>query len=323
MKSDLGELDADILSQAKSDGVAPNAQAYSLVMGACVRLNRIDMALEVLNQMLEKGVHYDSGSMNSSTVGKFFRLVVDNLDEQRMREIGIQLFDVIRAHGMAPTNVVQNQLICAWKSKLPDSVLRAFLKLREQGVALTPTAYRCIMAANERAKPEFTLQLYEEMVERGVKFDRVSFNAVLCACSIRGKTSKALELFESMPQHGLVPNGKTYGTLIRACTAANRAKEAVDLFDSMRSAGIEPNRFAFHDAIYCCVKAKRLSKAMRLYREMIAAGVPPCQNTCVYLSRACQKRGWTEAAGQIDPDGVAGESAEALWDLDAPGAGSE
>merc|ERR1719291_1275074 len=249
--------------------------------------------------------------MNDSTIGKFFRLVVENLDEQRMREIGIQLLDVIQAHGMAPTNIIQNQLIVAWKSKPPDSVLWAFMKLREQGVGLTPTAYRCIMAANERTKPEFTLQLYEEMVERGVKFDRVSFNAALCACSVRGMASKALELFETMPAHGLAPNGKTYGTLIRVCTAGNRVKEAVDLFDAMRSAGIEPNRFAFHDVIYCCVKAKRISKAMRLYKEMIAAGVPPCQNTCVYLGRACQKRGWTETAGQIDLGGVAGRSAEA------------
>lgn len=306
----LTKFDADVLNQAKREGISPNAQAYSLVIGACVRLNNIDVALEVLNQMLKNGVHYHSGSMSSNTIVKFFRIVMENLDELRMREIGIQLLDVIQAHGMVPTTTIQNQIICAWKSKPPDSVLRAFMKLRQQGIVLSSTAYRCIMAANERTKPEFTLELYDEMVENGVKLDRVSFNAVLCACSIRGMTSKALELFESMPAHGLAPNGKTYGALIRACTAGNLVREAVDLFDSMRSAGIEPNRFAFHDVIYCCVKVKKLGKALSLYREMITAGVPPCKNTCVYLGNACQKRGWTETADQIALDAV-GYRAEA------------
>eukprot|EP00959_Pyramimonas_sp_CCMP1952_P330561 6922103-Pyramimonas_sp.AAC.1 len=45
------------------------------------------------------------------------------------------------------------------------------------------------------------------MVERGVKFDRVSFNAALCACAVLGLTGKALELFDRMQEHG--PSGAT------------------------------------------------------------------------------------------------------------------
>ncbi|CAK0898561.1 unnamed protein product [Prorocentrum cordatum] len=155
--------DTDVLERAKSEGVAPNAQAWSLVVGACVRLENSGVALELLEQMLAQGAHHEAELRNSSTVGKFFRLVVEHLDEQRMREIGVQLLDVIQAHGLAPTAIVQNRLICAWKSKPPDEVLRALVGLRDRGVRLTPTAYRCIMFANERARPEFTLQLYEDL----------------------------------------------------------------------------------------------------------------------------------------------------------------
>jgi len=282
-------------------------------MDACNRLNSVEVALELYNQMLEQGVPYDSHhlSISNHTVSKFFRLVAENLDDKRMRETGPQLLEIIQAHGMMPTNAIQNCLICAWKSKLPDHVLEVFVKLREQGVSLSSTAYRCIMAAHERTDPERTLKLYDEMVERGVKLDRVAYNATLCACSHLGMVDQALELFEKMPEHALVPNGKTYGALIKACTSTGKIKEAVDLFDSMREAGIDPNQFAYHDAIQSCVRLCRIGKAITLYRDMIQSNVSPCDKTYVYLGKECQKRGWTKIADQILQDGVDSKAAQA------------
>mmetsp|Transcript_37377 Transcript_37377/g.104911 ORF Transcript_37377/g.104911 Transcript_37377/m.104911 type:complete len:499 (+) Transcript_37377:129-1625(+) len=307
------EIDARVLKQAIEEGISFEALSYSKVMDACNRLNNSDVALDLYKQMLEKGVPYDSDHvpMNSHTVSKFFRLVAENLDEKRMRETGLQLLQVIQAHGVVPTNAIQNSLICAWKSKLPDHVLEVFVKLRERGVSLSSTAYRCIMAAHERTDPERTLKLYDEMVERGVKLDRVAYNAALCACSHLGMVDQALELFEKMPEHSLVPNGKTYGAVIKACTSTGKMKEAVDLFDSMREAGIGPNQFAYHDAIQSCVRMRKIGKAITLYRDMIQANVSPCDKTYVYLGKECQKRGWTTAADQILQAGADSKAAQA------------
>ncbi|CAK0898560.1 unnamed protein product [Prorocentrum cordatum] len=373
--------DTDVLERAKSEGVAPNAQAWSLVVGACVRLENSGVALELLEQMLAQGAHHEAELRNSSTVGKFFRLVVEHLDEQRMREIGVQLLDVIQAHGLAPTAIVQNRLICAWKSKPPDEVLRALVGLRDRGVRLTPTAYRCIMFANERARPEFTLQLYEEMVERGVKFDRVSFNAALCACAVLGLTGKALELFDRMQEHG--PSGarqtrgmaaiddsirQTDATAARplqlepelatattqmptleqkmeteyeeCMTAVNALKEdwatrdglpddmtltnaddVIDLIKAGSTAVLQLDVFFYQHDLHTINTGVTPPEYNDTFLALLPkgapeadpreAGVPPCQNTFVYLSRACQKRGWTEIASQIDRDGVDGRSTEA------------
>jgi pentatricopeptide repeat protein len=167
------------------------------------------------------------------------------------------------------------------------------------------------MAAYERTDPERTLKLYDEMVERGVKLDRVAYNAALCACSHLGMVDQALELFEKMPDCALVPNGKTYGALIKACTSTGKMKEAIDLFGSMREAGIEPNQFAYHDAIQSCVRMRRIGKAITLYRDMIQANVPPCDKTYVYLGKECQKRGLTDIADQILQAGADSKAAQA------------
>ncbi|CAK0823983.1 unnamed protein product [Prorocentrum cordatum] len=203
--------------------------------------------------------------------------------------------------------------------------------MRKDGVALSSTAYRCIMAAHERTDPATTLELCDELVSRGLKFDRVSFNAALCAYSHLGKTHQALQLFETMSSHGLEPNGKTYGTLIRACTAADKAHEALELFQTMQEKGFDPNRYAYHDAIHCCVKARRLGRAVALYREMVSARVPPCDSTSLHLSKACRKNGWTKIADEIaqglahkkGPAAPLGESEASTEFRDATGAQEE
>jgi len=261
--------------------------------------SEIDAALSLFDQILEKRPEYDCNALSMYTRRRLFKLMAENLDEKRLRDDGLHLLEAFQTHGIMPANIAQNRVICAWRSKLPEHVLEHFVKMRESGVRLSSTAYRCIMAARERTDPEATLQLYDEMVSRGLKFDRVAFNAALCAFSHLGKTHQALQLFQAMPSHGLEPNGKTYGTLIRACTAASKINEALELLQTMQEQGFEPNRYAYHDAIHCCVKARRLGKAVTLYREMVKAHVPPCDSTLLHLGKACRKNGWDKVADEI------------------------
>jgi len=300
----LGQWDADthLIKMTDRACLPTDASTFSELVGACARLNTTDLALSLFDHMLKSGIACDSQSISSGNASKFFKLVASNLDDKRMQKDGIQLMRTIVAHGLSPTNLIQNQLIRSWKSKLPDHVVEVFVDLREKGVHLSATAYRCIMAAHERTEPVFTLRLYDEMTQRGIKIDRVAFNAVLCACSHLGMTSQALELFEQMPKLGLDPNGKTYGILIRACTSAKKLKEALELFGSMRAAGIEPNRFAFRDAVHCCVKLKKLDEAYELYKDLVRASAVPCSSTCTYILEACQKSGCPALAKRIQAD---------------------
>jgi len=298
----LGQWDADthLIKMTDRACLPTDASTFSELVGACARLNTTDLALSLFDHMLKSGIACDSQSISSGNASKFFKLVASNLDDKRMQKDGIQLMRTIVAHGLSPTNLIQNQLIRSWKSKLPEHVVEMFLNLREQGVHLSATAYRCVMTAHERTEPAFTLQLYDEIVERDVKIDRVAFNAVLCACSHLGMTEKALELFEQMPAHGLEPNGKTYGALIKACTDAGRAKEALHFFESMRAAGFEANCFALRDAIRCCVNLGKLEEAYELYQSMVRISTVPCCSTFnTYILEACQKSGYPSIPDRI------------------------
>jgi len=302
--SRLGQWDVDthLIKTTDWERLPSDAFEFSKLVGACARWNNTEVALYLFDHMLKTGVACDKQSIYSGTASRFFKLVATNLEDTRMQKDGIQLLQMLLAHGLSPTNLIQNQLIRSWKSKLPCHVVEVFVNMREKGVHLSATAYRCIMAAHERTEPVFTLRLYDEMLAQGIKIDRVAFNAVLCACSHLGMTSQAMGLFEQMSELGLVPNGKTYGTLIRACTSAKKAKEALELFQSMRVAGIEPNRFAFRDAIHCCVKLKEFDQAYELHKDLVAASLVPCKSTCMYIMEACQKNGCLSVLGRMQAD---------------------
>jgi len=296
------KFDMRVLDRVQKEGVEPKASDVTTAMKACVRCNSKDTALKLFDQMLESGAVPDVHLLCRSTASKFFKLVAESLDDKRMREDGLKFLEVIRAHRVSPSTLAQNRLLVAWRSKPPDDVLAYFVKMKDAGIMLSSTAYRCIMAANERTNPEFTLKLYDEMKELGIQLDRVAYNAVLCACSQHGMLEQARELFMQMTSTGLVPNGKTFGIMIKVYYSSNRPKEAVAIFDTMREQRLEPDRFAYHHAINACVKLQRIEYATELYRDMVRAKLPPCDNTHIYLSAACKKRGWTTTADQIMKD---------------------
>jgi len=296
------KFDMRVLDRVQKEGVAPKASDVTTAMRACVRCNSAETALKLFDQMLQGGAVPDVHLLCRSTVSKFFKLVAESLDDKRMREEGLRLLDVIRAHGLSPSTLAQNRLIVSFRSKLPEHVLAYFVQMKESGVMLSSTAYRCIMAANERTGPEFTLKLYNEMLELGIKLDRVAYNAVLCALSQLGMLDQAQQMFLEMSSAGLAPNGKTFGIMIKVYYSSNRPKEAVAVFNAMQEQRMEPDRFAYHHAINSCIKLQRLEDALELYKGMLQAKLPPCDNTHIYLSAACKKQGWTSTADQIMKD---------------------
>jgi pentatricopeptide repeat protein len=309
------EVDRRLIEATRKDGLPSDTSTFSTLIGACTWFNDAEVALNLFDHMVKTGIAVDYEFLSPYTSSKFFKIVAHNFDDKRMQKDGIQLVRSLLAHGLEPSTLIQNQLIRSWKSKLPEHVVEMFLNLREKGVHLSATAYRCVMAANERTEPLFTLRLYDEMVERGVKIDRVAFNAVLCACSHLGMPDKALELFEQMPAHGLIPNGKTYGALIRACTSGERLEEALHFFESMRAAGFEPNCFAFRDAIHCCVNLGKLEMAYELYKSTATS----CTRSLLYKST------YRQIAEQYGCPWIADQmlQADAIWTRAGDSIGAE
>mmetsp|Transcript_93858 Transcript_93858/g.254735 ORF Transcript_93858/g.254735 Transcript_93858/m.254735 type:complete len:206 (-) Transcript_93858:113-730(-) len=135
----------------------------------------------------------------------------------------------------------------------------------------------------ESSSPETTLKLYDSMVEQGIVLDPTAVDRVLCACAALGEIDRALRIHDEMPLGGIVPSSEAYGALIRSCAAAGRAEEALSLFDSMREACVVPDGPTCRAAIRCYASAERPGEAAALLLEVLARevrpghpGPPPC-----------------------------------------------
>jgi hypothetical protein len=106
------------------------------------------MALKLFDQILKKETDcdYKPAEIPEDARSSFFALVAGQLCDERLRKDGLQILTAVRAHGVQPPHVLQNRLICAWGGKPPEQVLDYLTKMREEGVALSSAACRCILA---------------------------------------------------------------------------------------------------------------------------------------------------------------------------------
>jgi len=278
----------------------PTVTSFAVAMDICNRRNFAETALEIFDLMLNKGVRQHSQHIidRRTSVG-FFKLVVLSLGDERMRQDGLRLLDLIRAHGLSPAVGAQDHLIVSWRSKLPEHIVQYFVKMREEGIILSWTAYRCIMSANQWSDPAFTLTLYDELTERGVRPDRVHFNAALTAYCELGKMDEALQLLKDGPSLRVEPNAQTYQIVIRSCTSSGKEEEALSLFDAMREAQVCPYRATHHDVVFCCVRLKRYEDAAALCNGMTPGSQRPNEEACSFLRRMCQRHEWADIAAHI------------------------
>eukprot|EP00931_Biecheleriopsis_adriatica_P106333 TRINITY_DN8079_c3_g1_i5.p3 TRINITY_DN8079_c3_g1~~TRINITY_DN8079_c3_g1_i5.p3 ORF type:complete len:122 (-),score=24.85 TRINITY_DN8079_c3_g1_i5:105-470(-) len=74
-------------------------------------------------------------------------------------------------------------------------------------------------------------EVFEEMQQRGVQPNAITFNALINACGKGSQAEKAVEVFEEMQQRGLTPDVITYSALISACAKGSQAEKAVEVFE--------------------------------------------------------------------------------------------
>jgi len=281
------------IDRAQFQDVTPKASELSELMAGCLKSGRVPEALGLFDHMLDKGTAPDAHRIRKHISDKFFNLVLEHLTVNRLREDGLALIRLIRAHGLHPSVPTQNRLAAAWKSQFPEEVLHYFMKMKSEGVTIARIVYHCIMMAFERSDPELTLTIFEEMEGLGMKPDGVAYNAVLGACCQLGMHERARHLFLQMAERELVPDRKSYSIMVKVCATSNQPEAAVTFMGTMRKRGFEPDRWTYHYAIVSCLALRRTEHATETYNDMLRAKVRPRSDTCRSMRAAIPKFGLT------------------------------
>ncbi|MED6211105.1 hypothetical protein PIB30_070353 [Stylosanthes scabra] len=142
----------------------------------------------------------------------------------------------------------------------------------------------------------YTLNLYQNMQNLGLKPDMTSYNILLKACCVAGRVDLAQDIYRELKQ--LESAGRlrldvfTYSTIIKVFADAKLWQMALKIKEDMLSAGVSLNTVAWSSLINACAHAGLVEQAIQLFEEMLLAGSEPntqCFNIILHACvEACQ-----------------------------------
>ncbi|KDP32906.1 hypothetical protein JCGZ_13687 [Jatropha curcas] len=123
-------------------------------------------------------------------------------------------------------------------------------------------------------------KLFDEMIDRGVQPDNVTFSTMLSCARMSYMPNKAVEWFEKMPSFGVNPDDVTYAAMIDAYGRAGNVEMALSLYDRARTEKWRIDAVTFSTLIKIYGVSGNFDGCLNVYEEMKAVGAKP--NLVVY-----------------------------------------
>lgn len=138
------------------------------------------------------------------------------------------------------------------------------------------------------------VELFDEMVNSGIRPDRIVFMAVLSACSHAGLVDEGLKYFKSMiNDYKVTPDKDIYGCVVDLLCRAGRIEEAYELITNMP---FKPEESVWGALLGAC-RAHKLPHLSKLAAQRILDLRPNMAGTYVMLSNFYAAEGkWGEFA---------------------------
>lgn len=261
-----------------------NIVSWNTIIGALVQASMFEEAVEVFRSMQrQEGVNADGVTMMSiaSACGHLGALDLAEWIYYYIEKNGIHL-DV-----RLGTALIDMFSRCGD----PESAMSIFDSLSNRDVSAWTAAIRAMAMAGNAKR---AIELFNEMIEQGLKPDGVVFVGVLTACSHGGLVQQGKEIFDSMEKlHGVSPQDVHYGCMVDLLGRAGLLEEALQLINSMP---MEPNDVIWNSLLAACRGQGNVEMAAYA-AERIQVLAPERTGSYVLLSNVYASAGrWNDVA---------------------------
>lgn len=231
-------------------------------------------------------------------------------------------------NGLGETPVEQDAVIVLNNMDNPHTALLA-LKYFQSKVALNRevilynVTFKVFRKCRDFDKAEL---LFEEMLQRGVKPDNITFTTIISCGRMCNLPNKAVEFFEKMGEFDCKPDDVTYSamidaygragdvsmalslydrarterwridlvtftTLIRIYGSSGNFDGALNVYEEMKALKVKPNLVTYNTLLDAMGRAKRPWQVKSIFKEMVKSGFEPNSSTYAALLRAyCRAR---------------------------------
>ncbi|KAK1406653.1 hypothetical protein QVD17_42150 [Tagetes erecta] len=199
--------------------------SWSSMIAGYAQTGQSDMALQLFHQMINSGIKPNEVTMVSmlSSVAN-----LGSLQEGRWAHEFI-ICNSIPVNDNLSAAIIDMYAKCG----SINTALQVFNQVKHNVLTISPwNAIICGLAMHGHAR--LSLELFSDLLTRGIQLNSITFIGVLSACCHAGLVEEGERHFKSMKNvYNIEPNIKHYGCIVDLLGRAGRLKEAEEMINNM------------------------------------------------------------------------------------------
>ncbi|XP_022736510.1 pentatricopeptide repeat-containing protein At3g49240, mitochondrial-like [Durio zibethinus] len=257
--------------------VNPSPTTYRILVKGLVDNGKLEKALEMKEEMVEKGLARDPvvysylmlGCAKSGDSDGIFKL----FEELKEKKDGVVYGCLMRGYfmrGMEKEAMECYEEACGENSKVKMSAI----------------AYNYVLdALSKNGKFDEALKLFDRMKNehsppRRLAVNLGSFNVIVDGYCAEGKFKEAMEVFRLMGDYRCSPDSLSFNILIDQLCQNGHLGEAEEVCGEMDDKGVSPDEYSYVLLMDACFEVNRIDDGASYFRKMVESGLRP--NLAVY-----------------------------------------
>ncbi|GAV66254.1 PPR_1 domain-containing protein/PPR_2 domain-containing protein [Cephalotus follicularis] len=249
----------------------PDVVSYNIIASGWCLIKRTNKALEVLKEMVERGISPNlrtynimlNGYVRAGQIKEAWEFFMEM--KKRKCEIDVVTYTTI-VHGFGVMGEIKR-------------ARKVFDEMIKEGVLPSVATYNAmIQVLCKKDSVENAILVFEEMVRKGYVPNSITYNLVIRGLCHEGEMERAMDFVERMKSDNCEPNVQTYNVVIRYFCDSGEIEKGLDVFEKMDREGCLPNLDTYNvliNAMFVRKKSDDLLVAGRMLIEMVDRGFMP------------------------------------------------
>ncbi|XP_057824446.2 pentatricopeptide repeat-containing protein DOT4, chloroplastic-like isoform X2 [Cryptomeria japonica] len=226
----------------------------------CARLASLYLCREIHGYIIRNGFDSDTFVNNG---------LIDMYAKCRSLELAYKVFDI-----MSPKDIISfNSMIAGYaQSSHHTRALELFRQMEQSGMKPdSVTILSILMACAHLSTPRQGKEIHNYIIRNAYELHVFVSNSLIDMYAKCGNIETAKLLFDRMPQRDVA----SWNTMISAYGIQGRSKDALQLFHQMEHAGLKPNHITFVAVLFACSHAGLVDDGWRYFDCMCQNCIPP------------------------------------------------
>jgi len=263
--------------------IKPNDVTFNTLIDVFVRQKKMDQVWTIISNMKKYGIKPDNFTYSTVIKGLDKNCIKDENDNNNDNnennnnnnnnelELAFKLFENVKKNSK-PDEILYNCIMdaCLRFDKI-DLMLELYDNMLNEGIK--PSSITCgivIKAYGMKKNISKAIEIYQNMKKDKIEISSVTYGCLINACIKNNNLNKAFELYEELKENGYEMNTVLYTTLIKAYSKIKNINKVIEIFNTMKeSKNNLPNNITYNSVIDCCLKCNLYDLANKIFNEMI------------------------------------------------------